>query len=474
MMKNMTLAAMTAACKGTLCQPDPSAGGQETAAGVCVDSRLVEPGFVFVATKGERVDGHSYIASAFEKGAMAVICEVLPDPLWGPCILVSDSFEALRLLAGWYRRQFDIPVVGITGSVGKTSTKEFIASVLAQRFSTLKTEGNFNNEVGLPLTIFRMEERHEIAVLEMGINTFGEMTRLSEIARPDHVVMTNIGECHLEFLGDRDGVLRAKSEIFQFMNPEGTVFINADDDKLVTIRSVHGKVPVRFGFSSSYEFWAELVKDEGLSGCSALIHTPEGSFPVHVNLPGRHMLVNAVAAAAVGLQFGLSFEQIRKGIESVLPVDGRSHLIRTSSLTIIDDCYNANPVSTKAALDLLASAGSRTVAILGDMFELGEDELAMHEDVGRYAAEKGIDVLLCAGALSSAMDKGAKAAAAMLRKDQDAGEAGGVMECLYFPTRKELLDGLAAHVRSGDTVLVKASHGMAYAEVVEQLKKHFS
>jgi len=465
-MKNMTLENIASACSGRLYVPDAGRAAQKagdtaqpTAEGVAVDSRLVQPGYIFVAAKGEKTDGHNYIPIAFDRGAMAVICEKLPEQPAGPCILVKDSLEALKKAAAFYRMQFDIPVIGITGSVGKTSTKEFIASVLSQHFNVLKTEGNFNNEVGLPLTVFRMNEEHEAAVLEMGINTFGEMHRLSEIARPDMVVMTNIGECHLEFLHDRDGVLRAKSEIFDFMDPNGTVFINADDDKLLTIKEVNGNRPVRFGFSSDYDVWADDVHSEGLLGSTARIHTPSGDFEARINLPGRHMVGNAMAAAAVGLQMGLTTEEISKGISSVLPVEGRSHLIHTDDIMIIDDCYNANPVSVKAAIDLLVSSGTRTVAILGDMFELGRDELKMHEDVGRYAALKGVDLLMCAGELSASMYEGAV---------KEAGES----RALYFKTRDELIDAIPGNVRRGDTVLVKASHGMEYGAAVEALKEY--
>ena len=225
-MKNITIENLVRVCQGTLhgWNRTEEEKREREAEGVVIDSRLLVPGAVFIATKGERVDGHSFIGQVFEKGAMAVICEDLPEDLPGPCILVKNSFQALKDVAAFYREGLDIPIIGITGSVGKTSTKEFIAGVLSARYRVWKTQGNFNNEIGLPLTVLQIREEHEVAVLEMGISQFGEMHRLSWIARPDICVLTNIGQCHLEYLKDRDGVLRAKSEIFDFSNPEGFHF----------------------------------------------------------------------------------------------------------------------------------------------------------------------------------------------------------------------------------------------------------
>ena len=414
-------------------------------------------GYIFVATKGERVDGHRFIPDVFAKGALAVICEVLPEEDLGPCILVEDSFMALKQAAAFYRQQLNIRVVGITGSVGKTSTKEFIAAVLAEKYKVHKTAGNYNNEVGLPLTIFGIQDDDQIAVLEMGINTFGEMHRLSEVARPDICVMTNIGQCHLENLIDRDGILRAKSEIFDFMNPEGTVIVNGDDDKLATIHDVYGKAPITFGMNKDNAIWADHIENRGLLGSRADIHM--GDVLVHANipLPGEHMIYNAMAAAAVGVQFDMTKEEITAGISHVEAVAGRSHLIEAGDKVVIDDCYNANPVSMKAAIDLLATAPGRKVAILGDMFELGENERAMHREVGQYAAEKGIDLILCVGGLSSEMYEGAA-------------EKGG--EARHFEIREALEAILQDLLQPGDTVLVKASHSMAFENIVQNIQEN--
>lgn len=455
-MKNMTLENIAAACSGEIYYMREELA-QETAKGVVIDSRQIEPGYIFVATKGERVDGHRFIPDVFAKGALAVICEVLPEEDMGPCILVKDSFMALKQVAAFYRQQLDIRVVGITGSVGKTSTKEFIAAVLAEKYKVHKTAGNYNNEVGLPLTIFGIQEDDQIAVLEMGINTFGEMHRLSEVAKPDICVMTNIGQCHLENLIDRDGILRAKSEIFDFMNPEGTVIVNGDDDKLATIHEVYGKAPVTFGMNKNNAIWADNIENRGLLGSRADIHMGDALVHANIPLPGEHMIYNAMAAAAVGLQFDMTKEEIAAGISHVEAVAGRSHLIEAGDKVIIDDCYNANPVSMKAAIDLLATAPGRKVAILGDMFELGENEKAMHGEVGKYAAEKGIDLILCVGGLSASMY-------------EEAVKNGG--NAKHFEKREELEEVLGNLLQPGDTVLVKASHSMAFENIVKNIQEN--
>lgn len=475
-MKNMTLENIAKACNGILSGITKECADKEA---VCVeiDSRKIEAGGVFIATKGERVDGHSFIAQVAEKGALGVVCEKAPQDCDIPYILVEDSFVALKQIAEFYREQLTIPVVGITGSVGKTSTKEMIAAVLSQGFCVLKTEGNFNNEVGLPLTLLRIRQEHEAAVVEMGISDFGEMHRLSKMAKPDICVLTNIGQCHLENLGTRDGILKAKSEIFDFMNPEGHIFVNGDDDKLITVKAKGIHAPVCFGMEPANEVYASDVMNKGLLGSEAVVHLGLSVFPIEIPLPGTHMVYNALAAAAVGNCLGLSKEQIQEGIASVQAVGGRSNVMALADYTVIDDCYNANPVSMKAAIDLLTMAVGRKVAVLGDMFELGADECKLHAEVGAYAAEKGIDVIVCTGNLSAHMYEGALNAG----DGKDMGREADVQEVnvltaaerkavYYFATREELLEKLPEILRTGDSVLVKASHGMHFEKVVDFLK----
>ncbi|MCM1182449.1 MAG: UDP-N-acetylmuramoyl-tripeptide--D-alanyl-D-alanine ligase [Roseburia sp.] len=467
-MKNMTLKNIAEAVGGALHAEHITEGVDvdvTEAAGVVLDSRQVGAGYIFIATKGERVDGHSFIDRVFESGAMGVICEKAPETPKGAYILVKDSFQALKDVAEYYRRQLDIKVIGITGSVGKTSAKEFIASVVSRAFRTLKTEGNFNNEVGLPLTVLRIREDCEVAVLEMGISDFGEMHRLSKIARPDICVITNIGQCHLENLGTRDGILKAKSEIFDFMNAQGSVCLNGDDNKLAAITEVKGQKPLFFGMEQGNAVRATDYVHIGPEGSRVTIHINADipvSFTATIPLPGEHMVYNALAAAAVGLILGMTAKQIQAGLEAVEPVGGRSHVIRTESFTIIDDCYNANPVSMKAAIDLLAQiAQSRRVAIMGDMFELGGQERRLHREVGEYAAESNPEVIICVGGLCRDMADGARS---VERSESSV---------YYFKDKAELLTQLKELLHTGDTVLVKASHGMHFEELIPVIERGF-
>ena len=455
-MKNMTLGNIAAACGGIY--HGTEAAKEKTIAEITTDSRKAGKDSLFVAIKGERVDAHKFIPAVFEQGALCVISEQeLEDPA-GAYIQVDSSLQAIKDIAEFYRKQLDIKVVGITGSVGKTSTKEMIASVLSEKYRVLKTIGNFNNELGLPLTVFRLREEDEIAVLEMGISHFGEMHRLSKIARPDICVMTNIGQCHLEFLGDRDGVLKAKSEIFDYLAPDGTIVLNGDDDKLATLQEVKGIQPIFFGIDSDRMISATQIHSLGLKGIACRICTGQGDFDVTIPIPGYHMVYNALAGTAVGLSLGMTTEEIKRGIEKLESLSGRFHIIETDNYTVVDDCYNANPVSMKASLKVLGDALGRKVAILGDMGELGENEQQLHEEVGVAAGQQGIQLLICIGALSEGMAKAAK-------------ETNPQMEVIHKQTLEEAIDGLPQYLKPGDTILVKASHFMHFEKIVEVLTK---
>ena len=461
-MKNMTLENIEKACGGRYIGTE--AEKKTEVLGVVIDSRQVGSGYLFVAIPGEKVDGHKFIPDVFAKGAAAVLSEQqLEDPA-GPYILVESTTKALRDLAEYYRKSLDIKVVGITGSVGKTSTKEMIASVLSEKYRVLKTEGNYNNEIGLPLTIFKIRAEHEVAVLEMGISEFGEMHRLATMANPDICVITNIGLCHLENLKTRDGILKAKTESFAHLKKDGIAILNGDDDKLSTVRQVGDKEPVFYGMEEKMEYredakksvYATGVENLGLYGMQARIHTPEGERDVRIPIPGEHNVYNALAATAVGLSLGLSLDQISSGILKAKTIGGRTNLLNTGSMTVIDDCYNANPVSMKASIDVLATAEGRKIAVLGDMGELGENEKKLHYEVGEYLAKKEIDVLFCAGELSEEIAKAAQ-------------KESKTCEVYYFKTRDALLEQLLPFLKKGDTVLVKASHFMEYPKIVKAL-----
>ncbi len=452
-MKAMSLREIAAACSGHYYGEETKLGQSVT--GVAIDSRKIEEGFLFVPIKGARVDGHTFIPQVMEKGALCTLTEEPLGEVTYPYILVESCEQALKDLAEHYRKALDIRVVGITGSVGKTSTKEMIASVLSQKYAVLKTAGNFNNEIGLPLTIFNIRDEHQVAVLEMGISEFGEMRRLSKMARPDICVITNIGLCHLENLGDRDGILKAKTEMFEYKMPDATIILNGDDDKLMTVKDWEGYAPLYFGLSENQDIYADEIQSRSLKGTECTLHMGEEILKVMIPIPGHHMVYNAMAGALVGLELGLTLGEIKAGIESLVPVSGRNNLIETENFMIIDDCYNANPISTRASLDVLATADTRKVAILGDMFELGENEKAMHYDVGTHAAKKGIDLVICIGELS---------------KETTKGVADGKGTVIHFDTKGAFFEKSKELLQKGDAVLVKASHGMAFAEIVDVLK----
>lgn len=480
-MKNLTIKNI-AAVTGGICYGLEEKQNLEVSA-VVTDSRKAQRDCLFAAIKGERVDGHRFVRQVCQAGGIALVenreCLGFPG---AEAVLVPSTLKAIKKIAAFYLRQLSIPVVGIVGSVGKTSTKELTASVLSRGYRVLKTEGNFNNELGVPLTIFRLTPEDQLAVLEMGINHFGEMHRLAEITCPETVVFTNIGCSHLEFLGSRDGILKAKSEVFDFIRPGGHIILNGDDDKLITVQDVHGIRPVFYGIrNQACAFRAREIRSLGFSGSSFVLVTPDGEIPMTVPAPGIHMVYNALAAAAAGITYGLTLEQVRDGIAAAPSLSGRFQVIRTDYLTIVDDCYNANPGSMKASLGILAeedteSAGKesgenrsllpgRRVAILGDMGELGENTEALHREVGEYAGKLCLDLLCTVGPLSRKL---AEAAA----------EENPELTVRSFDRVEELLDSLQAQtadhplLQKNDTVLVKASHFMNFGRIVEKLKNY--
>ena len=460
MMPNMTLKNIALACEGTYVGDEALL--DKVICGAVIDSRLVEEDYLFIPIKGERVDGHNFIPQVFGKGAACVLSEIeLEDPA-GPYIRVNSSEDALKKIAAFYRKSLPIKVVGITGSVGKTSTKEMIASVIAEKYKVHKTAGNFNNEIGLPLTVLGIRAEHEVAILEMGISEFGEMRRLSMVANPDVCVITNVGLCHLENLGNRDGVLKAKTEVFEFLKEGGLAILNGDDDKLCTKKNVNGRDTVFFGIGegdlAEKAIYATEVVNLGFEGMEAVIHTPKGNFKAHTTIPGEHNIYNALAATAVGLELGLNLEEIKKGIAEAKTIAGRTNLIRANGYNVIDDCYNANPVSMEAALDVLSHAKGRTIAVLGDMGELGEDEKELHFGVGKCVAEKKIHTLFCAGTLAAEYKAGVQS------RENDC-------KVFYFENKDDMLRELLSCAKEGDNILIKASHFMGFTEVVEALTK---
>ena len=467
-MPNMSLKNIALACEGTYIGEETFA--EKEICGAVIDSRLVEKDYLFIPIKGERVDGHNFIPQVFEKGACCVLSEIELENPAGPYIKVASSEDALKKIAGFYRQSLPIKVVGITGSVGKTSTKEMIASVISQKYKVHKTAGNFNNEIGLPLTVFGIRAEHEVAILEMGISDFNEMHRLSTVANPDICVITNVGLCHLENLGTRDGILQAKTECFAHMREGGLAILNGDDDKLSTKKMVNGREAVFYGVDAEPKIdengnpmaiktiYATEVVNLGFEGMEAVIHTPKGDFLANISIPGEHNVYNALAATAVGLELGLTLEEIKRGIAEAKTIAGRTNLIKANGYNVIDDCYNANPVSMEAAMDVLSHAKGRTIAVLGDMGELGEDEKALHFGVGKCVAEKNIHTLFCAGTLAAEYKAGVES-------------VENNCKVFYFTERDDMITELLSYVKEGDNILIKASHFMDFPKVVEALTK---
>ena len=452
-LKNMTLENITKACKGEYFGDESLKSERIT--GAEKDSRLVEPGFLYIPVVGARVDGHDFIPQVFEKGALCTLSEKsLPNAV-EPYIKVKSTAQALKDIAEFYRQQLGCKIIGITGSVGKTSTKEIIASVLEEKFQVLKTEGNYNNEIGMPLTILKIRDKHQIAVIEMGISDFEEMHRLSKVARPDVCVITNIGTCHLENLGDRDGVFQAKTEMFDYASEDCFVVLNGDDDKLANVKSVKGNKPIFFGINTDREVMAVSSETNGIKGTKVKIKYFDKVLDTVIPIPGVHMIYNAMAAICIGAHFKMTMEEIDRGIRNLKAIGGRNNIFTNHGITVIDDCYNANPMSMEASLKVLSQAEGRKVAILGDMFELGVNEKQLHRQVGNVAAGLNIDVIICIGKLSCEIAEAAKM---------------GTAEVIYFAQKDDFENKLFDYVKKGDTVLIKASNGMKFHTLVNKLK----
>lgn len=455
-MKGMTPRKLAEVCGGTYTGPEDQ-GGQELTC-LVTDNRQIQAGGMFVAIRGERVDGNRFIPSAYEAGALCCLSENATEDSTKPYIQVASCLQALKDMAAYYRMQYPVKVIGVTGSVGKTTTKEMLASVLSEHYVVHKTQRNFNNEIGVPITLFALREEHEVAIVEMGISDFGEMSRLTAIAKPDLCVITNIGQCHLEQLGDLDGVLRAKTEIFEGLSEQGKAYLNGDDEKLITVQDVHGRKPVFFGTGQQNTVYPKNMISKGLAGTDFELITADGVIPVHVPVPGRHMVINSLAAAAIGRDLGLSLEEIARGIAAFRPVEGHGSILETDRFTIMYDCYNANPVSMKAGFDVLAEASGRKIAIIGDMFELGEQEQQMHFDTGVYAAGKDLDLIVAIGDLAKQYEAGIRS-------------VNPAQNLHYFATKEEAVEQLPSLLDSGDSILVKASHGMHLEKVVAFLQE---
>ncbi len=438
-----------AAVGGTLLQ---DSGAPVT--GVTTDSRAVQPGQLFIPLVGERFDGHAYISKALEGGAAGCLTAreaetLLPGKLY---IQVADTRLALKALASWYRDKFDLPVVQVTGSAGKTTTKEMIASVLSQRYNTLRTEGNFNNDIGAPLTLLRLMPEHQAAVIETGMNHFGEIRYLGEMVRPDIAVITNVGDAHIENLGNtRQGILRAKCEIFENLTPEGIAVLNGDDELLNTVTLP--QTILRCGVGDGCGVRVTDIDDRGLEGVACTVTIEGEHYRLTTSAPGRYMIYPMAMAAAIGRRLGLTGEEIAAGVAAYTTVGSRMHLIRLpGERLVIDDCYNANPQSMAEGLRMLAaSPAQHRVAVLGDMGELGQLTAQAHRDMGALTRRLGL----------TAVAVGEKMHALMATDPQ----------AQWFATVEEAMPAIRQLFTPGTAVLVKASHAMHFERIVKELEK---
>ena len=438
-----------AAVGGTLLQ---DSGAPVT--GVTTDSRAVQPGQLFIPLVGERFDGHAYISKALDGGAAGCLTAAAPETLLPGklYIQVADTRLALKALASWYRDKFDLPVVQVTGSAGKTTTKEMIASVLSQRYNTLRTEGNFNNDIGAPLTLLRLMPEHQAAVVETGMNHFGEIRYLGEMVRPDIAVITNVGDAHIENLGNtRQGILRAKCEIFENLTPEGVAVLNGDDELLNTVTLP--QTILRCGVGDGCGVRVTDIDDRGLEGVACTVTIEGEHYRLTTSAPGRYMIYPMAMAAAIGRRLGLTGEEIAAGVAAYTTVGSRMHLIRLpGERLVIDDCYNANPQSMAEGLRMLAaSPAQHRVAVLGDMGELGQLTAQAHRDMGALTRRLG----LTAVAVGEKMH-------ALTETDPQA---------QWFATVEEAMPAIRQLFTPGTAVLVKASHAMHFERIVKELEK---
>lgn len=428
---------------------------------VTTDSRKVPEGALFVPLAGERADGHDYLEAAMDGGAAGALVSRAPDAFQKGhfYIRVVDTRAALGKLAAYYRSRFDLPVAGVTGSVGKTTTKDMIASVLSERFHVCKTEGNFNNDLGVPLTLLRLSREDEAAVVEMGMNHAGEIRNLARMVRPTLGAITNIGDAHIEFLGSRENILRAKCEMFEFLAPEGAALLNGDDPLLRTLKGRLNRKVVWCGTAEDADVRVSEIESRGTEEISCRVDSPFYSGSLTIPAPGRHMIYSAAMAVAAGGLLGLSGEELRRGVAAFRPTGMRMNVLKlTGRVTVLDDCYNANPQSMAAAVEVLSrSERAHKIAVLGDMGELGELGPQAHYELGRKLGEAGIETAVAVGGLARHIRDGARDA--------------GVPRVLYFETKEEAHPALAELLSDDCAILVKASHSMHFEELVSFLKE---
>lgn len=456
-MENLTLNEIIEAVKGDIIKK----GEERQYTAVSTDTRTISRDSIFIALKGSNFNGNDYAVEASLKGAAVCIIDDIRFNLESmeartTVIKVEDGKEALMNLAKYYRSKLHITVIGITGSTGKTSTKDLVAAVLSSKYKVFKTKGNFNNEIGLPLMIFNLDNSYDAAVLEMGMSNFGEIHNLSNIAKPDIAVITNIGVSHIEYLKTRENILKAKLEITDFFSSGNTLIINNDNDLLSTIASNSYKI-IKVGVDTSENVDLHAVNVQlGEGNIQFAVCADNETSPLFkVDVPGKHNVQNALLAIACGKKLNLSYQDMVEGIKSLEVTSMRLDIVKGKNFTIIDDAYNASPDSMRAALEVLSNvAGERKIAVLGTMKELGDKSYTLHHEVGEYAGLKNIDLLITVGEFNKAFEEGFN------RADK----------IKSFENNEDACEYLKNILICGDVILVKASRSMKFETIVKMLK----
>lgn len=424
---------------------------------ICIDTRKIEKNNVYLAIKGENFNGNKFVLEAFKKGAsVAIIDEVLFDlnnrENLETVIKVQDTEKALLQLAHYYRKKLGLKIVGVTGSCGKTSTKDLIAAFLSEKYKVFKTKGNFNNQIGLPLMILELDSSIDVAVLEMGMSNLGEIDVLANCARPDIAVITNIGLSHIENLKTQENILKAKSEIFNYFGEENSLIINGEDENLLKIKDKCFEI-LKIGYNHEYDVYAfNIILEEDKT--TFTVKDKEEEIIFTIPMAGKHNVLNSMLAIEVAKKLNVTFNEMKRGIKNLEATSMRLQVIKKNKITIINDCYNASPDSMKSSMDVLSTYKiGRKIAILGTMNELGEEAANSHKEVGKYALNK-VDLLIAIGKYNDCFKEGF------------AGE-----NLITFTTKEECINNLSTIIKENDVVLVKASRGMKFEDIVSSLEE---
>jgi UDP-N-acetylmuramoyl-tripeptide--D-alanyl-D-alanine ligase len=454
-MQRMTIRDILNATGGTLLS-----GSEDTEINqIITDTRKLTDGSLFIPLVGEKFDGHEFIKAAFDMGAAAVLTHNDTELLIDKTIIkVEDTLKALRDITAYYKKKYPLPTVAVTGSVGKTTTKDMLYAALSEKYNTLKTPNNFNNEIGVPITVFMLEKEHECAVIEMGMNHFGEIERLAEMGQPNVAVITNIGMSHIENLGSQEGIFKAKMEITKRFTKDNTLIVNGDDKFLSTTKGMGEYKVVYYGIDNpENDVYAKDIVNNGLKGIEFTAVVDGKDYHVEVTQPGKHNVYNALAAICVGREFGVEIEDSIRGIKNCEYTSQRLEVDEFGGMQIINDCYNASPDSIRAALSVLKCATvPRKIAILGDVLEMGEFARDAHYALGKAVVESNVDMLITAGENAEYIARGAKDC--------------GMENVVSFPKTLDVCNYVKDVLHEGDAVLIKASHGMHFEDIYNTIK----